>query len=143
MYDYEKGCMIFKDGSESVAWDNKCKEIILTEYGKSTINAFEKWRIDGERFLKEDFLNSESFPFLNDGRPELMEWLKGTLETRTLEHYWYCESRLEGAYEFLKSMKETYSSGNKQLKPVVHQISFILTQLKAERDFESVDDPIE
>ena len=85
MFDHEKGCMIYKDGPELVAWRSKCKEIVLTEYGKATIDAFEKWRKDGERFLKEDFLNSASFPFLNDGRPELMEWLEGTLQTMTLE----------------------------------------------------------
>lgn len=143
MFDQEKGCMIFKDGSESVAWSSKCKEIVLTEYGKGTIEAFEKWRKDGERFLKEDFLNSASFPFLNDGRPELMEWLEGTLLTRTLEPYWDFESRLIGAYEFLKSMEKAYYSGDKQLKPAVYQLDFILTQLRAEREFDSVDDPIE
>ena len=143
MFDHEKGCMIYKDGPELVAWRSKCKEIVLTEYGKATIDAFEKWRKDGERFLKEDFLNSASFPFLNDGRPELMEWLEGTLQTMTLEHYWDYESRLKGAYEFLESMEKAYYSGNKQLKPAVHQIDFILTNLRAEREFDSVDDPIE
>lgn len=143
MFDHEKGCMIFKDESESVAWSSKCKEIVLAEYGNSTIEAFEKWRKDGERFLKEDFLNSASFPFLNDGRPELMEWIEGTLQTWALDNYWDYDSRLIGAYEFLKSMEKAYYSGDKQLKPAVYQLDFILTQLRAEREFDSVDDPIE
>lgn len=47
----------------------------MNEYGHLGRNFFEKWKKDVERFLKEDFLNSPSFPYLDDGLPEMIEWV--------------------------------------------------------------------
>lgn len=107
MYDHEKGYMVFRDQSERVNWDNKCIEICMKEYDYSKIDSIDKWKTDGERFIKEDFINSPAFPYLNDGRPELLEWLQGTYSSQFLiiKHI-----GLDEACEFLESMSHLYSS---------------------------------
>lgn len=101
MYDSEKGCMVFKDSVEKALWDSKCAELVKKEYFSNEEFLWEKWKNDGERFLKEDFIDGPSFPFLNDGRPELFEWINGTFLTHTSEVIWEEFIRLDFAYDFL------------------------------------------
>ena len=75
MYDSEKGCMVFKDSAQRAPWDNKCQQIVMKEYCSTEDGDFEKWKKDGERFLEEDFFDGASFPFLNDNRHELFDWI--------------------------------------------------------------------
>lgn len=73
MYDPEKGHMIFKDNNEMITWSNKTVEKCIKEYGHEGQIFFDKWKKDSERFLEEDFMKGIMFPYLNDGRPELLE----------------------------------------------------------------------
>lgn len=108
MYDSEKGCMVFKDSAERAQWDNKCRQIVMKEYCSTEDFNYEKWKKDGERFLEEDFIDGASFPFLNDGRPELFEWANGTNIICTSLDIWYDYSSSYLAYDFLFYMYHIY-----------------------------------
>lgn len=135
MYDAAKGEMVFKDDAERVTWSARCKEIAVSEYGSSIPESFEKWKKDGQRFLTEDFLNSESFPFLNDGRPELPEWLEGTLATWVFSSWWDWDTRIVSANGFLKSMQAIYSSRTRCSASFLYALDAVLTHLRAEEEF--------
>ena len=106
MYDHEKGYMVFRDQSERLNWEGKCIEIVMKEYDSEN-DSINKWKKDGERFLKEDFIYSPAFPYLNDGRPELLEWLQGTYSSGI---FIKTGIGLDEICEFLESMSQIYSS---------------------------------
>ena len=113
MYDPEKGHMVYKDINEMNAWSNKTVEVCMKEYGQEGQIFFDKWKKDGERFLNEDFLKGAMFPYLNDGRPELLEWIEGSFQTRLFSYHWYYELRMTEGLEFLKQMHQVFSSHGK------------------------------
>lgn len=59
--------------------------------------------------MSENFLSSSSFPILNDGRPELGEWLEGTLSTNVFRRTWDREMRLCRAHSLIKAMLTNFS----------------------------------
>ena len=132
MYDSEKGCMVFKDSIERGKWDKKCQEMVMKEYCSTEDGSFDKWKKDGERFLEEDFIDSPSFPFLNDGRPELFELINGTFMTQTFQYTWDIYSRLISAYDFLLYMYHVYTKKEKSC--FVKEITTILTNLLCEKE---------
>ena len=132
MYDNEKGCMVFKDSIERAKWDKKCQEMAMKEYCSTEDGSFDKWKKDGERFLEEDFIDGQSFPFLKDGRPELFEWIHGTLITRTFLDKWDDNIRCYLAYDFLLYMYHIYVW--KKKSNFVDDIKGILCNLRHDRE---------
>ena len=55
-------------------------------------NSYYKWEKDGARFLNENFvkeyISTGEIPIMNDGRPELEEWFKYTLNTGVFIEEW-------------------------------------------------------
>lgn len=132
MYDTEKCSLVFKDNKEREEFIIQCEGIIMKEYGARSITSFEKWRKDGERFLNEEFMNGPSFPFLNDGRLEFVEWLMGTLLTSVLYMIWDDEYRLVDAFRFIESMITAYSSLGEKYSFFVETLRMIYCSLDSE-----------
>lgn len=114
MYDPEKGYMVFKDFNETEQWRTKCFDLFMKEYSQEEGEEMilKKWQKDGERFLQENFITNKMFPYLNDCRPELLEWIQGTdmiLRFKQLTRI-YQELTSDNAVDFLKSLLKFFSS---------------------------------
>lgn len=73
-------------------------------------NSYNKWIKDGERFLKEEFIgeyiSSGKAPALKDGRPEIDQWFKYTIENNIFLVGW--GSLRVNAKEFIEKMLNIY-----------------------------------
>jgi hypothetical protein len=73
---------------------------------------FDKWKNDGKRFMTDEFatsyINTGMPPELKDGRPELDEWFKHTLESAIFVLHWSDGARDQWARSFFNTMKEFY-----------------------------------
>ena len=102
--------MNFKTLEEMQTWNSNCRELFHREYIPYTKKAFDKWKEDGNRFLEPSFFEKRTFPLLNDGRPEIDEWLEGNFLTSVLLDEWPTEIRYNEVKEYLENMNKIYRS---------------------------------
>lgn len=57
-----------KNLDEIEEWGSKIRNIFMEEYGKCDQKYYDKWKVDGRRFLDPIFLDDGIIPLLNDGR---------------------------------------------------------------------------
>lgn len=117
----------FQNSYEAEKWLAKCRGLVISEYGRGGIESFEKWKKDGLRFMQKSFIEDETFPLLNDGRPELAEWLRGTESTDCFLGHWGDNIRFYGAREFLESMESAFSERMRKLYPDQEKSNKVLT----------------
>lgn len=65
-----------------------CDDKFMQDY----MNSYDKWKTDGERFLKDKFVNeyikTGIIPVLGDGRPEIEDWFNYTIKSSIFWPYW-------------------------------------------------------
>lgn len=94
-------------------WHAKCRALAFSEYCKDDEESFEKWKSDGSRFMQKSFLEDGTLPLLNDGRPELIEWLTGTMSIG-FANKWGNYNRLLKSIQFLRSMRDEFEKRMKK-----------------------------
>ena len=87
---------------------------------KEYVKDYLKWENDGKRFINEEFINeyleNGSFPKLNDGRPELDQWLGYTNVGYVFRSCgWAFTIRMEMAKPFIQKMYDLYQEN--QIEP--------------------------
>lgn len=96
-----------------------------------------EWEHDGERFMSDDFVQeyaqSGMIPLLNDGRPELINWLYGTVATSVFCESWDSESRYLSAGSLIQRMLDKYARYD-NLEPCVQYLKYL-------KDVVTVPDP--
>lgn len=77
-------------------------------YTKYSNYGHQAWKNDGERFIKEDFIDeyvkTGAAPILNDGKPEFEKWLACTSASGAFIVGWDWGTRVRFAKAFLESM---------------------------------------
>ena len=91
---------------------------------------YELWEEEGQRFLKEDFIQSyadtKTPPTLNDGMTEIIEWLRIGLCTSLFFPQWVDYERSVLGRNFLRKMLNAYEPYEEDLKFVVKSIRFLI-----------------
>jgi hypothetical protein len=89
---------------------------------------YEIWRSDGERFIAKSFIDEYcemgNIPSLNDGKPELSDWLKETINTYVFSVEW--SSGRTSALEFLENMLLKYSKYEEQLEKTINLLKYAI-----------------
>ena len=92
---------------------------------------FNKWKEDGERFLQKNFINSPTFPIINDGKIELDEWLQETKVINFFYLYWEPIDSLFGIKKFFTKLMRLYKKQRKEkLKSYINEFSEIIKCLQ-------------
>ncbi|KAK8834675.1 hypothetical protein M9Y10_042574 [Tritrichomonas musculus] len=93
-------------------------------------HGYELWEEEGQRFLKEDFIQSyadtKTPPTLNDGMTEIIEWLRIGLCTSLFFPQWVDYERSVLGRNFLRKMLNAYEPYEEDLKFVVKSIRYLI-----------------
>lgn len=135
--DNVKAMRVLDDSEVSHSCDSsslKMCEEARTLYGTD----FEKWKSDGERFCSQPFIeklkiNIETVPHMDDGKPEILQWLAVTSLTSVFFVDWAYDERYGGAEPFFKNMLRTYSQNGIRDGTIISEIEIILETLDATR----------
>ena len=91
---------------------------------------YELWEEEGQRFLKEDFIQSyvdtKTPPILDDGMTEIIEWLRIGLCSSLFFVQWVDYQRSVLGRNFLRMMLNAYKPYEEDLKFVVKSIKYLI-----------------
>lgn len=91
---------------------------------------YELWEEEGQRFLKEDFIQSyvdtKTPPILDDGMTEIIEWLRIGLCSSFFFLQWVSYQRSDHGRNFLRKMLNEYEPYEEDLKFVVKSIRLLI-----------------
>lgn len=99
---------------EYIPYLDGCTKIRLNNYKDPFLQDYyfshSKWKEDGERFLKDEFVNefiqTGKIPVLNDGRPEMKQFFDYTVSSNIFYHEWGETRRF--AKTFMENMLKVY-----------------------------------
>jgi hypothetical protein len=107
-------------------------ELAKSEYDYGNIDL---WIADGERFICDDFVHRYAktgvIPEIADGRPELNEWLYGTIATGVF-YEWAADIRYTDIKLFFQKMLNVYSPYKEKLANCFEHIVYIVNWLNSE-----------
>jgi hypothetical protein len=99
----------------------------MTEYANY---GYDKWKADGDRFMTQSFIDeyidTGVAPILNDGRPELKDWLEASAKTGLFDPGWSHTERTILAKQFIESMLEAYPADKEQLRDCISYLNAML-----------------